>query len=222
MERNFCKCMATRQSVMKIARIVFPLCITLSILFLWLQMDIQIYALGILYRFLAFVLLVGSLIFAAVLITLFGPPRKIYRLEDWEKPENRYIPKGYDKNKYNILFDSHFHTIWSDGKMTIEQGIKWHLACGFNAFAVTDHGVVENREEILRLQKKYQDECIIIPGVELNTFNGHINIIGYKEWDLNEFGDCKTIEDIEAVVKEAHRQGAVLDWFLMLYVLIII
>jgi len=204
--------MATRQSVMKWARIIFPLLSVAAYGLLWLQKNESIYIIGLLYRLVAYILFVGMFIFTCILVNLFGPPKHIYRVSDWEKPENQYIPKGYDEEKYNIRFDSHFHTIWSDGKMSIEQGILWHLACGFNAFVVTDHGVVQNKDEILRLQEKYKEDCIILPGVELNVFNGHMNVIGYRNWDEMPLGTLKSVEEIKEVVELAHKQGAVVTW----------
>ena len=151
-------------------------------------------------------------IFGCILVNQFGPNPLVYRIEDWQDPKNRYIPDGYDKSKWNVLFDSHFHTRYSDGLMTIEQGIHWHLACGFNAFVVTDHGTAENLPEILELQEKYKDKCIIIPGIELNSFNGHMNVVGIKEWDVEKFGWAHNEDEIIAIVNEAHRQGAVTTW----------
>ncbi len=47
----------------------------------------------------------------------------IYSDNDW-KDVFPHIPPGYDKNKYNILFDQHSHTIFSDGALTIKQNVE--------------------------------------------------------------------------------------------------
>jgi hypothetical protein len=204
-------CMATRQSVMKWVKIIFTMSITIFFCMLWLQSQEDNYFLGLIYRFIAYIMILVIIIFTSITLHFFGPNRYIYDIDDWKKEENQYHP-NYDKKKYNIVFDSHFHTLYSDGRMTIEEGINWHIAMGFNAFAVTDHNVVNNRDEILELQKKYTDKCIIIPGIEINGFNGHFNVIGYKEWDAKKYENYETIDQIKECVEEAHKQGAVCTW----------
>jgi PHP domain len=204
--------MATQNSVMKWAWRILPITFVCALLLLFYQKNQEIYLIALIMRFISFILLTGSFIFISILVTIFGPDKFTYKIEDWQDPKNQYHPENYDKSKWNILLDTHFHTLYSDGKMTIEQGIHWHIACGFNAFFVTDHNTVENLDEILKLQEKYKDQILVIPGVEIAGKLGHMNIIGLKEWDVEKFGKIDTEEEVKAVVIEAHKQGALTTW----------
>jgi len=183
----------------------------LSIILLGLQKSIVTTPIARLYRLIVFVLIVGSFILFSVIIALQGPQIRI-SISDWQEPSNQITINAIDKAKWNVIFDSHFHTRYSDGSMTLEEGIWWHIACGFNAFAVTDHNTVKNIPEILKLQEKYKDKCIILPGIEIDGFNGHMNVIGLKSWDTTRFLRFQTTEDIKTIIKEAHKQGAVVTW----------
>lgn len=157
----FTKIMDTKRLVQIIAAIVFPLGIFIGFLVL-IQYGNNIWA-----RFFAYIVFVGLIIFGAVLMVVIGPQKVTYHTEDWEIPENQFKPTNYDKEKWNILLDTHFHTRYSDGLMTIEQGIKWHIAMGFNAFFVTYHDTCANFDEIMVLQAKYKEQCLVLPGIEL-------------------------------------------------------
>jgi hypothetical protein len=168
---------------------------------------------GILGRFIAFICFIGILIFTSVLFVVIGPKRIQIEAKDWDIPTNQYRPQGYDATKWNILLDTHFHTLYSDGQMTIEEGIKWHIAMGFNAFFVTDHETTDNFDEILTLQAKYKEQCLVLPGVELAGALGHLNVIGLThKWDFSMHSNFKTAEDVQAIVKAAHEQGALVSW----------
>jgi hypothetical protein len=63
------------------------------------------------------------------------------------------------KRKSDILpekgffLDTHAHSTASDGWMTPEQCIMWHIANGFNAFVLTDHNTGKNNKPILELHR---------------------------------------------------------------------
>jgi hypothetical protein len=207
MEYSLRMIMNEKRLVQIIAAVVFPIGIFIGF-YLLSQHGYYIWA-----RFFAYTLFVGLLIFGSTLMSVIGPRKVEYRIEDWEKIENQYHPTNYDTQKWNILLDTHFHTRYSDGLMTIEEGIKWHIAMGFNAFFVTDHNTSANYDEILRLQEKYKDECLVLPGIELAGKFGHLNIIGLQQpWDTNRFPSFDTAEDVKAIVEEAHKQGALVTW----------
>ncbi len=46
-----------------------------------------------------------------------------YSDNDW-KNVNPHIPPGYDKDQYNVVFDQHSHTTFSDGTLTIKQNVE--------------------------------------------------------------------------------------------------
>lgn len=92
---------------------------------------------------------------------------KIYSDNDWKDVEP-HVPPNFDKGKYNIIFDQHSHTIFSDGKLTIKQNVEWHIAMGFNAIAITDHNNMRHLEEVEQVQEEYEN-FLIISGLEWTT-----------------------------------------------------
>jgi hypothetical protein len=197
--------MADKASVMRIAFILYPL----GIVLIWLFITVKW---GIFSHLLIYFIVISLSIFGIILISLFGPKRYLYALDDWDIPSNQYHPEDFDHSKWNLLLDTHFHTKYSDGSMSIEQGVKWHIACGFNAFFITDHDTFANYEEIIQLQAKYKDQILIMPGIEIATPIGHMNVLGIHEWDCDHFTHPKVEDDIKKIILEAHRLGGVVTW----------
>jgi len=85
----------------------------------------------------------------------------VYSDNDW-KDIDPHIPPGYNKTKYNVVFDHHSHTKFSDGALTIKQNVEWHIAMGFNALAITDHNNLLHLEEIDNVREDYAKKRVII------------------------------------------------------------
>ena len=108
----------------------------------------------------------------------------IYSDNDW-KDIIPHIPPGYDKNKYNVVFDQHSHTTFSDGTLTIKQNVEWHIAMGYNALAITDHNNMRHLEKIDKVREEYAKRCIIIlSGIEWTTSRIHLNFLGVSNYDI--------------------------------------
>ncbi len=151
-------------------------------------------------------LIVGSVMVFSVIIAKFGPAERKYYDDSWDDVEP-FVPNT--NITYDILFDQHSHTKYSDGKMTIRQSIEWHKALGFNAFAITDHNSLKNSEEIAELAQEYKDEIIVLQGMEWTTRRLHLNFLGIKEWNLSIPLNPTNDEIIEAI-NEVHSQGGVI------------
>ncbi|MHA2358401.1 MAG: CehA/McbA family metallohydrolase, partial [Candidatus Heimdallarchaeaceae archaeon] len=117
-----------------------------------------------------------------------------------------YVPET--NVTYNVLFDQHSHTKYSDGVLTVRQNIEWHISLGYNAFTLTDHNTLRNSADIQELAEEYKEEIIIIQGMEWTSNRLHMNIIGLSHWDL-KISNYPTDTEIEAAIDEAHNQGAV-------------
>jgi hypothetical protein len=167
--------------------------------------------LGLLGDFIAYCLIMVVFIYTSVAVALAGPRRAAFKQADWLDPVNHYHPTGYDKDKYNVLLDTHFHTRHSDGSMTVEEGIAWHVAIGFNAFFVTDHDTMVNAIDVRRLKEKYKDTILVMQGLEIATERGHVNILGLHDWDFTTFKDLDPDERLRRIVAAAHAQGAVVS-----------
>ena len=86
-----------------------------------------------------------------------------------------------------IFADYHTHTIYSDGKTTIQENVEQAIKIGLKTIGISDHGYkhmgfgvkYENypkiREEIDRLQEKYK-QIKILMGIECNILDDKGNI----------------------------------------------
>lgn len=190
---------------LKIGLAVWPLAIPAMLILLqgwqgWL---------GLLGDFMAYCLFLVVAIYTCVYFALAGPRPTNFKMADWLDPANHHHPSGYDKAKYNVLLDTHFHTRHSDGAMTVEEGIAWHVAMGFNAFFVTDHDTMANADDVRRLKDKYKDRILVMQGLEIATERGHVNVLGLYDWDFSKYKGLDPDERLRKIVADAHAQGAV-------------
>ena len=134
----------------------------------------------------------------------YSPARYLYTNEsfDWQ-----YTPE-YNDTEYNIVLDHHSHTFYSDGHLSVEQNILWHLAHGFNAIAITDHNTMENAEDIALMAEKYKDNITFITGLEWTTNRIHLNLLGITE-EIKVPSSNPTDEQIIAAIDATHEQGGV-------------
>ncbi|MBD3351275.1 MAG: hypothetical protein GF364_07290 [Candidatus Lokiarchaeota archaeon] len=145
--------------------------------------------------------------FAAIVFLIVGireiPLKEINNELFGYKRRSDILPKkGY-------FLDTHAHTLASDGVLTPEQLIKWHIANGYDAFVLTDHNTDKNNVPILALQDKYP-EILIIPGYEWTTMRIHINFLGIKEWD-ERVPMNPTDEQIRNAIRKAKEMGAIVQ-----------
>ncbi len=131
----------------------------------------------------------------------------IYSDNDW-KDIIPHIPPGYEKNKYNIVFDQHSHTTFSDGTLTIKQNVEWHIAVGYNALAITDHNNMRHLEKINTVREEYAERGIIIlSGIEWTTSRIHLNFLGVSNYDI-KISRAKDDRIIE-LINKTHDQGGI-------------
>ena len=131
-----------------------------------------------------------------------------YSDNDW-KDIVSHIPPGYDKKQYNIVFDHHSHTIFSDGALTIKQNVEWHIAMGYNALAITDHNNMRHLEKIDKVREEYLEKNIIIlSGIEWTTRRIHLNFLGVTNWETKISYRVKD-DDIIKAINHAHEQGGI-------------
>ena len=81
-----------------------------------------------------------------------------------------------------IRIDLHVHTLYSGDsnirpKMLIEQ---LNINPTVKAVAITDHDTIEGYKHVKKLAEAYEG-LLVIPGVEVSTFEGHINVLGVEE-----------------------------------------
>jgi len=93
----------------------------------------------------------------------------------------------------------HTHSIHSDGKLTVKELNDLMRSNNFDFFFLTDHSNNTGWQDFSTLGK----EGIILPGEELNTFKGHILILGnhnFIDWkDMT--GQAKPLQSIQNEVR---------------------
>jgi predicted metal-dependent phosphoesterase TrpH len=103
-----------------------------------------------------------------------------------------------------IRIDLHVHTIFS-GDATISPRFivnQLYSHPFIKGVAITDHDTLEGYNRVRKLAATYED-ILIIPGIEVSTRWGHINILGVEEkprWGLT----------IEKIVDFARERGGVI------------
>ncbi len=97
--------------------------------------------------------------------------------------------------------DLHTHTWHSDAEAPPEQLVQEAQALGLDFLAVTDHNTVSHHRELARLADQ---GIVLIPGQEVTTYYGHMNVWGAARWcDFR----CRTPEEMAQVIAQAHQAG---------------
>jgi hypothetical protein len=160
--------------------------------------------LSILVRFTIIIIISSSLIVFSGALTTYGPRKFTYTNDsfNWE------YKLQVENTSYNIVFDQHSHTIYSDGILTVEQNVLWHIAHGFNAIAITDHNTIRNAGKIAQMAHKYQDKIVIIQGMEWTTDRIHMNLLGISSKVAVPLGSPTDLQ-IQEAINATHDQGGV-------------
>ena len=68
----------------------------------------------------------------------------------------------------NVILDQHSHTTYSDGSLSPEMLIQWHLANGFNTVVITDHNTFRGGIEALKVAAlpPYKGNILVMTGME--------------------------------------------------------
>jgi predicted metal-dependent phosphoesterase TrpH len=145
-----------------------------------------------------------------------GPSYHKYTDTDWE--DFQYTP-DYNISEWNILFDGHSHTYYSDGSLSPRQNLLWHMSLGFNAMVLTDHNTFKGVEEIREIARtEYNDSIKVLIGVEWTTERLHLNLIfppdtepsDYENTvDFGSYTYTPTDLEIQNLIDEVHSLGGI-------------
>jgi hypothetical protein len=98
--------------------------------------------------------------------------------------------------------DLQCHSNHSDGKGPLELLVAKARAAGLDYLAVTDHNTISGHAYLDELAG---DDLILIPGQEVTTYYGHMNVWGTRRWcDFR----CRRDGEMRAVIELAHAHGA--------------
>jgi len=76
----------------------------------------------------------------------------------------------------NLRVDLHIHTVYSDGRGTIDAILARAEQRGLDGIAVTDHGTIAGALEAKAVSRK----LLVIPGCEVTTDFGHLLALGVE------------------------------------------
>ena len=101
--------------------------------------------------------------------------------------------------------DTHLHTVYSDGSLTIEELGKRIKKKGLDFMIITDHNNFFHNKRLPHIP-----DLTIIPGVEFTHYSGHVNLIGLESpytgsYVLNSF------EEFIERLKEPREKGAIIS-----------
>jgi hypothetical protein len=111
--------------------------------------------------------------------------------------------------------DLHMHTAQSDGQCASQMGKMVPCPVYFSAeaaarrgldfIAITDHNATSQYNPMRELQP-YFDKLLLIPGREITTFQGHINLLGTTGFIDFRLGS-KEVPDMNTLLRSAASQG---------------
>jgi hypothetical protein len=116
--------------------------------------------------------------------------------------------------------DLHMHSAHSDGSCSSKSGEK-RVPCplfltldaaadrGLDFVAFTDHNTISHVKELTALQP-YFDKLLLIPGMEMTTFQGHANAFNLREPVDFRVGSTE-VPDWNTLLSEAKKKGAVVS-----------
>eukprot|EP00835_Amoeboradix_gromovi_P004270 NODE_323_length_10965_cov_0.441561.p2 type:complete len:419 gc:universal NODE_323_length_10965_cov_0.441561:10620-9364(-) len=136
---------------------------------------------------------------------------------DWQvnKTELEKYSKLTDK-PWNLTFDGHIHTRYSDGYLTGLQLIEYEIANGFDVIFPTEHNSLFGALEIRKLSESYNvmhnTSLLVIPGFEYSCCRIHMNFVGIEsDADLLPITNFPSDQELERVIKLTHdRKGLVI------------
>jgi len=111
--------------------------------------------------------------------------------------------------------DLHMHTAHSDGQCPSQTGkmvpcplfftVDAAARRGLDFIAITDHNATSQYESMREVQP-YFDKVLLIPGREITTFHGHINVLGTTDF-LDFRRGSNQVPDMNSLLRNADRLG---------------
>jgi hypothetical protein len=112
--------------------------------------------------------------------------------------------------------DLHLHTAHSDGQCPSQTGkmvpcpvfftVDAAARRGLDFIAITDHNTTSQYDTMRELQP-YFDKVLLIPGREITTFEGHLNLLGTTDFLDFRLGSAK-VPNVNTLLRNADRLGA--------------
>jgi hypothetical protein len=112
-------------------------------------------------------------------------------------------PVSPRSDRFWLRGDLQSHTEHSDARGTLAQLTAKARELGLDFLAITDHNTVSHHAHLDALAT---DDLVLIPGQEVTTYYGHMNVWGTSRWcDFR----CRTDAEMRDVIALAHANGGV-------------
>ncbi len=131
-------------------------------------------------------------------------------------PSSQILPCPYDSSPLApgprwFRGDLHAHSHHSDATAPLEDMVAAARAQGLDFIAVTEHNTVSHLPELRRLDQAIRageragPPLLLIPGVELSTYHGHVNL-----WPVEDWMDFRLWQDdrMRRIREIARQRGA--------------
>jgi predicted metal-dependent phosphoesterase TrpH len=101
-----------------------------------------------------------------------------------------------------MKFDLHIHSNYSDGHANVKEIVQAAKRRGLDGIAITDHDTMKGIPAAKKYIKEKKLDLLLIPGIEVNTSEGHLLILGVDRPPQKKRSPEETIE-------EAHDLGGI-------------
>lgn len=111
------------------------------------------------------------------------------------------------------------HTAHSDGHCANQSGqqvpcpvfvtVEAAVKRGLDFIAITDHNATSQYDAMRELQP-YFNRLLLIPGREITTFQGHMNLLGTTDFVDFRVGS-KSVPDLNVLLRRVNRMGAIIS-----------
>lgn len=114
-----------------------------------------------------------------------------------------YPPQATGPATQWLCGDLQSHTYHSDAQGSPAQLVAKARAAGLDFLAITDHNTISHHAHLAALAG---DDLLLLPGQEVTTYYGHMNIWGAQRWcDFR----CNSPTALAAIIALAHAHGGV-------------
>jgi predicted metal-dependent phosphoesterase TrpH len=103
-----------------------------------------------------------------------------------------------------MKFDLHIHSTYSDGHASVKEIIKAAKRRGLDGIALTDHDTMRGIPAARRYIREQRLDLILVPGIEVNTLEGHLLVLGVDK-------PPERMRSPEETIEMAHDLGGIAD-----------
>ena len=99
--------------------------------------------------------------------------------------------------------DIHGHSLYSDGAHSIETKLQMAKDAGLDFLGFTDHNSVAQNFCL-----PTDSEVLLLPSCEITTYNGHVNVFGYRKREIPNFM-CRSSEELRQLLCDLKEQNGI-------------